>query len=272
MLYGLRSSASRCVVIAVVAVAGAGQASADPVPLQQISSPNCFTYAPAGWRGTDQNPRGPIFTVASPDGLMASYAGVAINGGQARGMYGPQYRTPETFIGFLMQALTHEPMQQTAATQPWGYYHAVQYGSARYQSYALYYRFRLPATADADPAAYGLMMRLAIGHAGNPQSLAVAGSVAVATLCQGVLQPPPQGYGQYEPPKQTNRPTSRARNDDVTLGGTYNAQLGVGWAHDSAGRNYRVDTTRDYHANGPEGPGYYAKQGNRLQKLTPGMQ
>ena len=54
--------------------------------------------------------------------------------------------------------------------------------------------------------------------------------------------------------------------------GTYNAQLGTGWVHDSLGRNYNVDVTSDYDANGPDGPGYYGIVGGTREKLQPGLQ
>jgi hypothetical protein len=95
-----------------------------------------------------------------------------------------------------------------------------------------------------------------------------AGSVMAAIQCRSSLRPPPEGLYQVKARLSDHGASHSARGSDATLAGTYNAQLNVGWASDSAGRNYRVNVTEDW-TNGPDGEGFYSPSG---EKLTPGMQ
>ncbi len=120
-----------------------------------------------------------------------------------------------------------------------------------------------------DPAGYGLIMRIAIGSARDPRSVGVAGAVAAATRCQSITHP--SDGPVYHAPRDDHGTGRTGDGGDGDLAGTYNAQLGTGWVHDSAGNNYNVDVTTDYHATGPDGPGYYRQNGNDLIKLDPGL-
>jgi hypothetical protein len=240
-----------------------------PVPLQALGQGQCRTFAPAGWRITDANPQGTIFTLSSPDGsMMASYAGTAANSAQVSGVYGDQYRTPENLALYFVSALTNEQAQWTGPEQPVGPYSALTFTSASHSGYVLLYKFQVPA----DPGGFGIITRIAIGSANDPRSVGVAGAVAAASRCQAVVVP---GRGSDFTPSSgvpDHDTGSVAGDDDSTLAGTYNAQLGTGWVHDDAGNNYNVDVTSDYHETGPDGPGYYKQNGNDLIKLTPGLE
>lgn len=243
---------------------GGGGAAKSLIALQPIGAGQCHSFAPEGWRVTDQNQQGTVFSLASPDGSMgASYAGLALNGGQIAGYYGPQFQSPENLALYSVGALTNEQAQATGSETPFGDYRVLNFATANHKGYVLLYTFPVPA----DPQGVGVIMRIAIGS-NDPHSVGIAGSVAAAARCQAVLIP--SRGAQYEPPKSGDD-HGTGKSDDGDMAGTYNAQLGTGWVHDDAGNNYNVDVTTDYR-DGPDGPGYYKVNGNDVTKLTPGLQ
>jgi hypothetical protein len=236
-----------------------------PTPLTPISAGQCQTFAPAGWRVTDQNQDGTVFTLTSADGsLTGAYAGAAVNAAQAQGLYGPQFRTPETFALYAVSALTHEQAQAMGPEESVGVYKALKFASPNHSGYVLLYTFGVP-----DPGGYGVIMRIAIGSAADPRSVGVAGAVSAAIRCTATLHPPPQSPPDSE--TSADHGAGHAGEDGDDLAGTYNAQLGTGWVHDDAGNNYNVDVTSDFHETGPDGPGYYKRNGNDLIKLHGGL-
>ncbi|MBU6297789.1 MAG: hypothetical protein KGJ79_05885 [Alphaproteobacteria bacterium] len=247
------------------ASAGISAKASDPIPLQPVTSGPCRTFAPQGWHVTDANQQGTAFTVTSPDGRMiASYGAVGVNGGAAAGYYGEQFRTPENLALYSAGVLTNEQARATRSETTFGYYQVLTFATASRFGYALLYRFPVAA----DPAGYGLIMRIAI--TGDPHSLGSAGSVAAATRCTSALVPPPADLPRPTTSSDTHD-TGKSDDDDVTMAGTYNAQLGTGWVHDDAGNNYNVDVVSDYSEDGPEGPGYYKHNGNDWIKLQNGL-
>lgn len=238
---------------------------AGPTPLTPVSAGQCRTFAPAGWRVTDQNQDGTVFTLTSADGaLTGAYAGLAVGAGQVQGFYGPQYRTPETFALYAVGLLAHEQAQAAGPEQSVGVYKAMPFATPNHRGYVLLYTFGVP-----DPGGYGVIMRIAIGSAGDARSVGVAGAVSAAIRCTATLHPPPEG--PPDPETSADHGAGHAGADGDDLAGTYNAQLGTGWVHDDAGNNYNVDVTNDYHETGPDGPGYYRRNGNDLIKLHGGL-
>lgn len=235
-----------------------------PVPLTELSSGPCKTFAPEGWKITDQNKDGTVLTVTSADGgLTGAYGALAVNAGQVQGLYGPQYRTPETIGAYVIKALINEDPQMAATSETVGSYQATRFTSASHSGYYLAYRFPVPA----DPGGYGLIMRIAIGHAGDDHSVGVAGAAAAAIRCTASLHPSEGPV--YHAPSDTAHGAASTGGSDTDMAGTYNAQLGTGWVHDAGtGQNYNVDVTTDWNENGPDGPGYYKPNGT---KLVPGM-
>ena len=146
-------------------------------------------------------------------------------------------------------------------------YQVFDFASANHRGYALTYAFPSPV----DPAGYGVIMRLAISGAGDARSIAIAGSVAAAIRCVGVVIQRPQGMSSGSSPSSAAHGTGESGDDDVTMAGTYNAILGSGWVHDDLGNRYQVDVNRDFIENGPSGPGYYSHNGNDWTKLRPGL-
>ena len=239
-------------------VAGSG-----PIPLTPLQAGTCRTFAPPGWRVTDQNASSTVFTATSADGQqIGSYGGVIVNAAQAGGFYGPQFRSPEALALYSVSLLTGEQAQPSAVEQQVGAYTALPFASATHSGYALLYRF--PGAGGG----YGVIMRLAIGAGADAKSVSTAGAVAAATRCQAMVHP--SSNAVYQPPTDVHGTGATGDGDDMA--GTYNAQLGTGWVHDAAGANYNVDVAADYHETGPDGPGYYKVNGNDATKLEPGLE
>jgi hypothetical protein len=235
-----------------------------PIPLTALSSGPCRTFAPEGWKITDQNKDGTVLTVTSADGsLTAAYGAMAINAGQVQGLYGPQFRSPEAISAYLVKALVNEDAQLKPNAETIGSYQATKFTTASHAGYVLTYRFPVAA----DPGGFGLILRIAIGKAGDAHSVGVAGAAAAATRCNAQLHPSEGPV--YHAPSSSAHGADSAGGSDNDLAGTYNAQLGTGWVHDpGTGQNYNVDVTNDWNENGPDGPGFYKPNGT---KLVPGM-
>jgi hypothetical protein len=72
------------------------------------------------------------------------------------------------------------------------------------------------------------------------------------------------------PPTTGSGASGRSRSGEDAHESTYNAQLGMEYAHDPrTGENYWVSPSTDVR-NGPQGSGYYKSVGNSLIKLDPG--
>ena len=76
---------------------------------------------------------------------------------------------------------------------------------------------------------------------------------------------------RWHAPRDNHGAGSTGRGSDGDIVGDYNAQLGTGWVHDSAGDNYNVDVAGDWSETGPEGPGFYKRNCNDVTKLEPGL-
>ncbi len=247
-------------------LANAGPRASNPIPTQPLRNAFCHALAPAGWMIVDQDDRGATFSVSSPDGnQIAAYGIVGIGSGQAAGYYGPQFRTPAAFAQFLASTVAGQPVQ-AMGIQPFNGMQVMNFGGARH-GFVIYRTYPLPA----DPGGYIISARVAVGS--SERDTPSSGAVAASIDCNTTFKAPPGGYTQvHAKPAETGISKRCKAGDcnDSDLAGTYNAQLGTGYVHSASGTNYLVDVTTDYHATGPDGPGYYRQVGNSLEKLEPG--
>jgi hypothetical protein len=162
--------------------------------------------------------------------------------------------------------MIREQAEYVGEEKTFGYYRAREFRSPQHKGYVLVYSIPIAG----DPGGYVVEMRIAIGSPDDPHSVAEAGSVAAAMRC--VVKPKPAQTFDISRSTSSTHNTGKSGDDDVTMAGTYNAQLGTGWVHDPAtGDNYNVDVTNDYSTNGPDGPGFYKRNGNDLIKLENGL-
>jgi hypothetical protein len=248
------------------------------VPLTPVASGLCTTQAPEGWTALETNPNGSLYRVASADqSMQAAYMAMGFHGDlNIPGMLNVPTAPPGVLLQQVIGAVTSAPVNVTADGQAFGGYTVMTFSSGNYSGYALYYRasqnpdFTLP---DSGQSAYILIARIAFGVTGDNHSIATAGSVAAAIRCSAIVIPHPIGGDTDRSGSHgagTSTKCSGGGNcDDNDLAGTYNAQLGTGWAHNpNTGQNYNVSVTDDWVENGPSGSGYYASDGTRLD---PGM-
>jgi hypothetical protein len=251
----------------IAALEVAKSQSAEPIPVAPVQGRFCHALAPAGWAVIDQDDRGATVTLASADGQMrAAYGVAAINSGMVQGYYGPQYQTPARYVWFLAAAVAGQSLQASGPQDFMGM-QVLSFRGASAVGFAIYRVYPLAA----DPGGYIVSMRIAL--APTAQLEGIAGAVAATTICTTIMKPPSGGYAQVEPRKDdvgTSENCKAGNCDDSDLAGTYNVQLGTGYAHSETGENYLVDPSTDYHDTGPDGPGYYRQNGNFLEKLTPG--
>jgi hypothetical protein len=248
--------------------APSGPASDDPVVITPLRNNFCRALAPAGWSVIDQDNRGATYSVASPDkGMIAAYGVSGISKAQMQGYYGPQYRRPALFAQYLAETLTGEPIGVTGS-HAFNDMVAIDFESNSKHGFVIYRAFQLPS----NPGGYVIAARIAIGA--NNADVPVAGAVAASIDCNTTFKEPPSGgYAEVDAKASdvgTSEKCKAGSCNDSDLAGTYNVQLGTGYAHSASGTNYLVDVASDYRETGPDGPGYYRQAGNALEKLEPG--
>jgi len=248
--------------------APSGPVSEDPVAIAPLGNNFCHALAPAGWRVVDQDERGATYSVASPDrGMVAAYDVTGISKAQAEGYYGPQYRRPALFAQYLAEILTGEPIGVTGS-RSFNDMVAIDFESNSKHGFVIYRAFQLPA----NPGGYVIAARIAISA--SSAEVPVAGAVAASIDCTTTFKEPPSGgYADVDAKDSaigTSEKCKAGSCTDSDLAGTYNVQLGTGYAHSASGTNYLVDVESDYRETGPDGPGYYRQAGNALEKLEPG--
>jgi hypothetical protein len=143
-----------------------------------------------------------------------------------------------------------------------GSYTLLFFRGSTHSAYALYATFPGGATG----ISYYEALRYAIVP--NGQWSAMASNVfqmALSVRCQTQLS---ETTGSSPDPSMIDSAISSSSGSDDN---TYNPILGTEYVNDpSTGALYLVDSS-SYTENGPDGPGYYAVNGNDITKLTPGL-
>ena len=241
-------------------------------PLQPVKNDVCSTFAPEGWQITDSSTNGTLFSLASADHrMLANFTVLAVKGAIAHGSATQPATPPGAFVQQLAAVLSNAPVRVIASGRKYGAFHVMAIESAGYGGYILYYVFPIPS----DPAGYGVLVRMALGDKNSRASLATAGSVAAAILCKSVDVPQRLGKeidGNASHGTGITAACHGGKCDDRDLAGSFNAELGTGWLHDSAGGNYNVDVEGGYTDSGPDGAGYYAMIDNSRTRMQPGLQ
>lgn len=243
------------------------RALGNPTPVRPLSAGYCTAMAPQNWRVIDIARESSAFTVTSPSGNMrASWGIVGVNGGQAAGYYGPQFRTPAAFTQFLIGSLFGSRVGARRGPQmPYGFQSLEWKTQNGFRGYAIFRVFPLPA----DPRGYILSFRIGGAPSNNARLLVpLAVSVAASIRCNTTLRPPPPN--DFHPAKGAKCFGSECSEADAATR-SFNSILGTGYVHDGAGNNYYVGL-ENWIENGPDGPGYYKKNGNDVTKLQPGLE
>jgi hypothetical protein len=218
----------------------------------------CRAMAPENWYVSGATPEGNVMELGTQDG--AAHAGYSITGVSSvlRRHPSNQWSSPEAFIHMVLSMGGQEQVQYGQAQQdPFGY--IVQPYQKAMTGLVLYKVF----PAQTDPGGFVVVLREA---STTPDRWPAYGPVAIAASmsirCTAALSLPRddrRGPG-----------VAAGKHPDDGHESTYNAQLGMEYAHDRrTGENYWVSPGTDY-VNGPQGPGYYKRVGNDLIKLDQG--
>jgi hypothetical protein len=222
----------------------------------------CTAVLPQGWTMTAA-PYGDTTDLSGAGGRAHASWGIRGVNTAMQAYYGPMFGPPDTAV--LATASTISQAQARFTSQSAtvaGYFTATHFEAGNVVGTVLYHAY--PA---ATPGQYVLSTYFAWVDRGATDLLPIAEAVLTTISCQTQLRPPPPSSTSSA--SNTSSAGSSGNDEDDRLK-DYNMQLGTQWAHDGVGRNYLLDYASQWNDNGPDGPGYYVKNGNDVEKLTPG--
>lgn len=233
---------------------------------------SCKAFAPADWMVVGNRPQNDAVDLTSGDRRM--YAGWGIRGVN-RGMqryYGALYGDPETSSRFMVSTVGQSmgdqgPFSYTGAPQDIGDGFVVrQLESSGHRALIVYRTY--PAPMGFPSGSYIVSLRIAmVPRNASPRELNLAVGVAASINCATTFVPPKTGDVPLPRPGDAFDRKRRTESDNLD----YNVQLGTQWAHTPSGDLYYLDRATMWNETGPDGPGYYRKNGNDITKLIPGV-
>ena len=252
-------------VIAVVALAlttlsPAAQTRAQsrprPVAVVPFHGQYCASMGPRGWAVTSENPQSFAFGAdfLSSDTKAGSGFSVFPAGGlnPTPGFNSPDAAVAATLSNMGMRKITFGPKHQLAPN-----------------IYAV--SFRLP---QSDGVAYYQVIPV---PGGAMVTLRTATTLTGLWAARGAEASGVARSLHCNVPSVPNNPDPPSLNAKRRSGGEgegdseYNVWLEKEYYHDPAtGQNYWVSPSSDWEQNGPQGPGYYTRNGNDVTKLQPG--
>ncbi len=218
-----------------------------------------------GWQVTDINNDGSVFTVEG-GGMKAAYGITGIGSGQARGFYGPQYRSPAAYALFL-SGLLFQGQASADPPQPLDYgFQLLTWRTPNgFSGFTIFKGYSLPS----DPGGYIVSIYVGGGPDGQSKALgSLAMGIATTIHCSTRLHPPPPN--DFHPAHGATC-VGHACSESDAAASDFNSILGTEHVHDSAGNNYYAGA-ENWIENGKDGPGYYKRNGNDVTKLEPGLQ
>jgi hypothetical protein len=254
-----RLIASLACTFATFSVAAQG-----PVSVQARGGRLCNALAPADWSFTGENPAGSAFgaDMQRADGkVVASYFIVGVSGElRASPTYGRWYATPQQAAMASLTQLGRLPVQCGAPSSPAPGLSLMQCRTPQYVGLALYQAFPMQGNG------FVLVMRTAGAvPALWPREAAQAAAVARSIRCNVPLRPASFDY------TSGNASSGKARRGKAEGDSDYSRWSGMESVHDPAtGQNYWAEAGRDWRANGPKGPGYYANVNGEERLLATG--
>jgi hypothetical protein len=236
--------------------AGAKGAAA-PMRVQMIRGQYCMGFAPPGYRVAAENPQRVAFgaDVHRQDGRGgASYA--VFGGGPITGV--PAWETPEGAIASWLSGNGSTPTRfgRPAPVEPG--VSAVEFQTPSARGVAIYRV--LP-----QQGGFVVVMRTAMAQ---PDLWALSAPELVAVARSLRCNVPMVPAAADPPPRARERSGAKAGGEGDS---EYNQWLGMEHYHDArTGQNYWVSPSRDWSETGPQGAGYYIRNGNDTIKLDSG--
>ncbi len=247
---------------------------AKSVAAKLVQGPQCRAYAPVGWRSVGGRQTGDAFDLASNDGRM--YAGWGMRGvNRSMEMYGPLHSDPETsslaLAAAVFQSMGSSTPQYSAAPMQLGDgFVAREFASATHKGILVFRLYPPPPGYARGSYIISLRIAAAVKSLWDADGQRVAVGVAASINCSTMLQAP-RG-NDIDLPRPGDPPGMKRRSGETDDLADYNAQLGTQWVRsESTGERFLVDHATTWNETGPDGPGYYRKSGNSVEKLTPGF-
>jgi hypothetical protein len=246
-----------CAIFLACATTSLGQ-----IRVQKIRGRFCAASGPEGWAVAAENPAGTAFgadLTRRDVAAMASYLIFGVPRDMRTSAYYQQwYVTPDRAV---MAQLTQFGSKTMNCNRPSELVAGSGYMGMACQSPALkgVVAYKVFDTGDGG---YIVAMR----SAGAPPAVwdrygAEATAVARSLECQVPLLPSRASSDLPSAPKKKEEADSE-----------YSPWLGMENYHDpNTGQNYWVSPSRDWNEIGPQGPGYYMKNGNDIRKLESGL-
>lgn len=221
---------------------------------------SCSAVVPEGW-SLQAGPAGDTADVTGARGRAHAAWGIRGVNPAMRAVYGDLFGPPDVAALATIGAATHAQARFIGAPQSSGAFSVRRWQAGQSAGTAVYRSYPAPLAGQ-----YILSVYLAWADGGAATLLPAAEAVMASIDCRTQLKPPPLMTTADRP-----RPGAAAKKSSRGDLADYNAQLGTQWAHSpSTGRHYLLDNATQWNANGPDGPGYYAKSGNSYEKLEVG--
>lgn len=240
---------------------------AGPAKVIKLSGKYCAASAPEGWTVAAEQPAGAAFgaDLKRLDGAaIASYLIVGVPAAMRRDpYYGKWYATPERAV---MAQLTQFGTKPVSCGRPTELVPGSGYLSMACQETALRGLVVYRVFGQQDGGYVVLMRTAGTPHASWNRYGKEAATVARSLVCKVPFSPRTIDWVTDMP-----KP-SRAKKAQDEGDSEYSPWLGMENYHDAnTGQNYWVSPSHDWVETGPQGPGYYAKLGNEIRKLEPGV-
>jgi hypothetical protein len=239
---------------AVTVLSALGQRGSRPNPVVAFRGQYCSSMGPRGWAFTAENPQRSAFGADSVSPDQRSYAGYAIFPTVA----GTAMASPDQAVAMHLSALGAHPATLGRRQQLDRNVFAVSYRNDQNEGMAFYEVFPFQGGAM-------ILMRQAATSPGQWKARGAEASAVARSMRCNVPSVP----AAPDPPSLNHKPKAGANEGEGDS--EYNVWLEKEYYHDPAtGQNYWVSPSQDWDQNGPQGPGYYTKNGNDITKLQPG--
>jgi len=257
LILGFRKQA----LIAFVALSAAALVqngySATPMQVTVFHGQYCSSMGPRGWNIIAENPQRSAFGADSVSADGRAYAGYGIFGSGALAGGMPGAETPDGAVALHLSQLGAHPASLGRRQQLDRNSFAVFYRNDQNEGVAFYEVFPSPGGAMI------LMRQAAVALGTWRMRGAEASAVARSMHCNV-----PNVPAAPDPPVLNKKPAGGEPGEGDSQ---YNVWLEKEYYHDpQTGQNYWVSPSSDWSQNGPQGPGYYTKNGNDITKLQSG--
>jgi len=270
----LQCNRAACLLVTLFAVCSIANASpsvkminGNAVKLVVKKAQHAVALAPEDWTITTN---AQASTVELQNADRSQYAGwmiVGINRAM-QAYYGPMYGdTPTSAITFLKMMLTYwneptDPQYTGTISKPDAYFTVRTFESSTRQGIIAYHAYPTGGINYIESVFMAFTNRDLWKTKGGI-------AVQVASSIQAVTQLlPPSDSPTHSGSKRSG---NEKTDPSAAIDRSYNKELGWQTVHDPAtGENYTVEPAKDYNETGPDGPGYYRRNGNDIIKLEVG--